>query len=461
LVLRIAEAGLIIAIWIAVLAFGGTSPPFFLATEVIILGLGVFLLSARLRAPLTAIRLPIAVPVALIALVVVQILPWPASLARLCMSTRVAVAGDTGHTLSVAPYQTASHLILLATFLTAFYLVLLVSEDRNAKKQLVYSLVALGAFEAFYGLVQYLTGWQHIFAYVKKYYLEEATGTYINRNHFAGLLEMTLPFTVALALRLAGKLRGVAERSDAKARQLLSARELLPFVFLVFLAVAMFTALVFSRSRMGIISAFVSLLAIFALAGSSSLSKRSRAAVAMLFLLGVAGMVLWVGSDPVVTRFETLGRENTETGQNRISIWRDTLALIRQHPVLGTGLGTFSVAYTSVQSVFLNLLVEHAHCDYLEVVSELGLPGGVLVFASIFWILARAVQRYRKTEDRFEAAVCLGCIGSIAAILVHSLADFNLYIPANTLVFTVTLALAWKGRERQALNSARATLPAL
>jgi O-antigen ligase len=156
-------------------------------------------------------------------------------------------------------------------------------------------------------------------------------------------------------------------------------------------------------------------------------------------------MFLWVGSDPVVMRFETLGHEYNETGQNRIAIWRDTLALIRQHPLLGTGLGTFSVAYTSVQSTFLNLLVDHAHCDYLEVVSDLGLPGGILLFASIFWILARAVRRYRRTEDHFEAAVCLGCIGSIAAILVHSLADFNLYIPANALVFTVALALGWVG----------------
>jgi O-antigen ligase len=81
----------------------------------------------------------------------------------------------------------------------------------------------------------------------------------------------------------------------------------------------------------------------------------------------------------------------------------------------------------------------------LEVVSELGLPGGILLFGSVFWILGRAVQRYRKMEDGFDAAVCLGCIGSITAILVHSLADFNLYIPANALVFVVTLALARMG----------------
>jgi cell division protein FtsW (lipid II flippase) len=67
----------------------------------------------------------------------------------------------------------------------------------------------------------------------------------------------------------------------------------------------------------------------------------------------------------------------------------------------------------------------------------------LLLFGSIFWILARAIRHYRKSRDSFDSAVCLGCIGSIAAILVHSLADFNLYIPANALVFTVTLALAW------------------
>jgi len=444
-VLQIAEAGLSIAIWIAVLAFGGTSPPFFFVSQVIILGLGGLLLSASLRAPLAANHFPLLAPLSLIALVLLQILPIPAFPGLRVESLRNALAGPTGYTFSVAPYQTVSHLLLLVTYLTAFYLVLLVCEHRDAKKRLVYGLIALGGFEAFYGLVQYLTGWQQIFAYVKKYYLEDATGTYINRNHFAGLLEMVLPFTVALGLHLAGKLRRAAQRSEAKARSLLSAPELLPLVCLLFLAVVIFTALIFSRSRMGILSALASLMAVLALAGSSSLSKRTRGMVAALIFLGIIGIVAWVGSDPVVMRFEILGQEYTQTGQNRISIWRDTLKLIHQHPMLGTGLGTFSVAYTSVKTAFLNHLVDHAHCDYLEVVSELGVPGGILVFGSIFWILVRAVRRYRKAEDRFDTAVCLGCIGSIIAILVHSLADFNLYIPANALVFTVTLALAWMG----------------
>jgi O-antigen ligase len=277
--------------------------------------------------------------------------------------------------------------------------------------------------------------------------------TYINRNHFAGLLEMVLPFTVALALRLAGDLRRTAQRSEAKARSFLSAKELLPLVFWLFLAIVIFAALIFSRSRMGIISALASLIAILGLAGSSSQSKGTRAVVAVLVFAGVVGIVVWVGSDPVVTRFETLSQEYAQTGQNRVSIWRDTLKLIHQHPLFGTGLGTFSVAYTSVQTVFLSLLVDHAHCDYLELSSDLGLPGGILVFGSIFGILARAVRRYWRAEGSLDTAVCLGCIGSIIAILVHSLADFNLYIPANALVFTAMLGLAWM----ESRNSRRIT----
>src|SRR6267142_6599627 len=391
---RLLEIGLVGAVGVAVLAFGGTAPSFFAITQVIILGLGVLFILSGQVSRITSTHIPIVSPLLLFAFVLLQVCPLPVSLAPLFGRTPDDLGGESHFTVSMAPYQTVSHLLLLVTYLMAFFLTLVLCRNRTAKKRLVFALVSLGVFEAGYGLIQYLTGWQQIFNYMKKYYLEDATGTYINRNHFAGLLEMVLPFTVALGLHLAGKLRRAAQRSEAKPRSLLSAPELLPLVCLLFLAVVIFTALVFSRSRMGILSALASLMAVLALAGSPSLSKRTRAVVGALFFLGIIGIVAWVGSDPVVMRFEILGQEYAQTGQNRISIWRDTLRLIHQHPLLGTGLGTFAVAYTSVQTAFLNHLVDHAHCDYLEVVSELGVPGGILMFGSIFWILVRAVRRY-------------------------------------------------------------------
>ncbi len=441
--LRLLEAGLVGALCVAVLAFGGTAPSLFAVAQVIILGLGVVFLLSGKYSRLVAVRIPVVSPLLLVALVLLQICPLPVSLAPIFGRARDELPAGSYFTVSMARYQTVSHLLLLVTYLTAFFLTLFLCRDRNAKKRLVFALVSLGVFEALYGLIQYLTGWQQIFAYVKKYYLEEATGTYINRNHFAGFLEMILPFAMVLALRWTHLLSRNTSGGAGTFRKIVSRTELVSVVFWLFLAILISAALVLSRSRMGIISALVSLVAILALAGTSTVRPRTRAAVAALFFLGVLGLIVWIGSDPVMSRFETLGQEYNLSGQNRISIWRDTLGLIRHHPLLGTGLGSYSVVYPSVQTVFLTLLVEHAHCDYLEVASELGLPGAVLLFGSIFWVMAQAVRQYQIVQDRLDKAVILGCIGSIAAILVHSVADFNLYIPANALVFTIVLAIAW------------------
>src|SRR6201998_2645117 len=234
-VLPIAELGLSAAVCFAVLAFGGTDA-FFLVPQLIVLALGALLLAASLRSTLASIRLPLTAPLLLVALVLLQILPLPSSLALSFGAPRDDFLGPGHFTLSVAPYQTVSHFLQLITYLIAFYLVLLVCQERNGMRRLVYVLVCLGTFEALYGLLQYLTGWQQIFTYVKKYYLEEATGTYINRNHFAGFLEMIFPFTAVLALRWAKLLFKNSFGGAGTLRKIASRTEMMVVVFWLFLA---------------------------------------------------------------------------------------------------------------------------------------------------------------------------------------------------------------------------------
>jgi O-antigen ligase len=447
---RVVEVCFLVGVAVAVLAFGGTAPQFFAITQGIVLGLGILQLAAGRRSTFNSVPFPVAVPCILIALVLLQITPLPVFLAP---AFEISVPDGPGHTyftISAAPYETVSHLLLLVTYLTAFYLVLVLCEERNARKRLVFALLAIGVFEAFYGLIQYLTGWQQIFAYVKKFYLEDATGTYINRNHFAGLLEMILPFAVVFALQQVRALRRRTPEDGAQAKRILSSKEFPLLVFWFFVAALLFTTLFFSGSRMGIISALVSLLAVLTLSGTAALSARTRIVVGVLFLLGISGLAVWIGSDPVIRRFETLGQQYNQPGHDRISIWRDTLRLIRRHPLLGTGLGTFGVVYPSVQTAFLNNFVDHAHNDYLQIASELGLPGAILVFGTVFWVLGLTVRRCRKSGEERDKAVSYGCLGSITAILLHSLTDFNLYIPANGLVFVIILALAWSNAQSAA-----------
>src|SRR2546425_6277965 len=268
---RLLEVGLIVAVCVAVLAFGGTAPSFFAVTQVIILGLGVLFVVSGQFSRVASIHIPIASPFFLLALVLLQVCPLPMSLAPLLGRSWDDLPGGSHFTVSMAPHQTVSHLLLLVTYLTVFFLTLVLCRNHKAKKRLVFALVSLAVFEALYGLIQYLTGWQQIFTYVKKYYLEEATGTYINRNHFAGFLEMILPFAVVLLLLSARLLLKNTSGETGTLRKTVSRTELPSFVFWLFVAILLFGALVFSRSRMGVISALVSIVAILVLAGSSSL----------------------------------------------------------------------------------------------------------------------------------------------------------------------------------------------
>ena len=444
------EIGLLVAVAIAVLAFGGTAPQFFAITQVIVLVLGVVHLLAGRSLSKTHAPIPVAVPLFLIGLVLVQIVPLPVSLAHVFGIRDFDAPDHSSFTMSAAPYQTASQFLALVTYLTAFYLVLSICADHRAKKRFVLALLAMGVFEAFYGLVQSLTGWQQIFFYVKKFYLEDATGTYINRNHFAGMLEMVLPFAVVYAMQHVWRLRHEITGETTETRKLVSSAEFPFLVFWIFMAAVLFAALVSSHSRMGILSAFVSLISVLTLAGASTLSTRGRVAVGALFLLSTVGLAVWVGSEPAIARFETLNAQYSRPGQDRLSIWRDTLQLIRRHPLLGSGLGSFATVYPLVQTAFLNNVVDHAHCDYLEVAAEVGLPGGIVVFGSIFWVLGRTFRRCKKGSPDYDKAISVACLGSMVAILLHSLTDFNLYIPANALLFAMILGLAWSSADPSA-----------
>jgi O-antigen ligase len=446
-VLKIAEASLIFCVTAAVLAFGGTEAISFAVVEMVLLGAVLAVLIGSKDFEWAGSFRSAAVPAALIALVIFQLVPLPGALIRLLRPDNGAwnatLPGSDHHSfssLSIAPYNTRNHLILVVCCAAVFFFARMLGQDRASRRRLVTWLVALGTFEALYGLVQYLTGWQRIFGYVKKYNLEEATGTYINRNHFAGFLEMAIPFGVALVLYENGKLpRKVVPGRNARIKKVLGGRKLSRIGLWLLAATVMVAGLLFSLSRMGIISAVASLAVMAAFSGF-------QRKVGLWFAAGIMAcgiiLVLWMGAGAALGRFGTISEEYASADESRWSLWKDTVRLIGGHPLLGSGLGTFPVAFTRVQSTFLGRFVNHAHNDYLELASDLGIPAAALFFGSTGALLVRVARKAASSEVSFERAMALGCLGSIAAILLHSLTDFNLYIPANALVFSLILGLA-------------------
>jgi O-antigen ligase len=446
-VLKIAEASLIFCVTAAVLAFGGTEPISFALVEIVLLGAVLAVLVGSKDFEWAGSLRSAAVPAFLIGLVIFQLVPLPGALLRLLRPDNPALGatlpGSDNHSfssLSIAPYSTRIHLILLVCCAGVFFFARMLGQDRASRKRLVTWLVALGTLEALYGLVQYLTGWQRIFGYVKKYNLEEATGTYINRNHFAGFLEMVIPFGVALVLYENAKLpRKVMLGRNARMKRVLGGKKLSRIGLWLLAASVMVAGLFFSLSRMGIISAVASLAVMAAFSG---FQRRVGLWVAAGIMACGIILVLWMGAGPALVRFGTISEEYASADENRWSLWKDTARLIGGHPLLGSGLGTFPVAFTRVQSTFLGQFVNHAHNDYLELASDLGIPAAALFFGSTGALLVRVARKATSSDVSFERAMALGCLGSIAAMLLHSLTDFNLYIPANALVFSLILGLA-------------------
>jgi len=446
-VLKIAEASLIFCVTAAVLVFGGTEPISFAVVEIVLLGAVLAVLIRSKDFGWAGSLRSAAVPASLIGLVIFQLLPLPGGLVRLLRPDNPALGaalpgGEHPYfsNLSIAPYNTRIHLILLVCCAAVFFFARMLGQDRASRRRLVMWLVALGTFEALYGLVQYLTGWQRIFGYVKKYNLEEATGTYINRNHFAGFLELVIPFGVALVLYENAKLpRKVVPGRNARIKRVLGGRKLSRIGMWLLAATVMVAGLLFSLSRMGIIAAVASLAVMAAFSGFQR--KAGLWFAAGIMACGII-LVLWMGAGPVLGRFGTISEEYTSADESRWSLWKDTARMIGGHPLLGSGLGTFPVAFTRVQSTFLGQFVNHAHNDYLEFASDLGIPAAALFFGSTGALLVHVARKTASSDVSFERAMALGCLGSIAAILLHSLTDFNLYIPANALVFSLILGLA-------------------
>jgi O-antigen ligase len=409
---RIVTATLIGAVAGAAIALGGTEPASFAAVEILLFILAACALWIE---PREGPRLW---------------WPGPALLAAYLICDAFVARP--------AVYLARVQLLAVAAYLCGFFLAALAARDSEARLFIWTVLIALGFVEALYGLVQYTTDWQQVLAFKKVEYLAQATGTYINPNNFAGLLEMLLPLVFARALcefeQWTAKSRGPGRRAELWLRVDSGPR----FAFFLFGTLLLTAALLFSRSRAGIVASWAGLLLVASIWTIRSRSHSSAAVIVVSLVALTLTAGAWIGLGPVFMRYRAAG----EDLPSRVEVWKDTAALIRAHPYWGTGPGSFVDAYTRVQTSHLALRLNHAHNDYLEFAAEWGVPGAVLLFALVGIVLVRAFRGLRRTARAADWFLLLGCCAGVFSLLLHAAVDFNLHIPANALLFAVLLGLA-------------------
>jgi O-antigen ligase len=287
--------------------------------------------------------------------------------------------------------------------------------EESARKIFAFVMIAFGACYAFFALAQELTSNGRIFWVHTPQFHGSIYGSYVNHDHYAGLMEMLvpIPFVLSMGHLLRGGKRALVGSC----------------------AVLMAGTIFLSGSRGGML-AFVLEIVLFA---ALTLGKRRSPRIALgttAVCVLILALLIFLGKGQVLGRLGDLGPDM------RLGITKDSLRMFSERPVGGWGLGTFPTVYPSYRTFYTNLFVNEAHNDYAQLLVETGLLG----FGLMLWFLVR-LYRYglptsRRWEFQWDGAVSLAALLGCTGILFHSFVDFNLQIPANAALFYLLCGLA-------------------
>jgi O-antigen ligase len=292
-------------------------------------------------------------------------------------------------------------------------------------------------FQGVYGLYEFLSGNQQIFSYDKKYNLDCVTGTFINRNHFAAYLELSLPLLLALLVGRINKLKSFRGKILVRISHALET-EGSKILLLLFLIVLVAVSLVFSLSRSGITFAILSSIVFFFLYYRTN-NRLSRKFYWFTTVAAVVALSVWIGLDPLLERFFRISDQFSEK-EARLSLWKNTIEIFFNFPVAGTGAGTFKEVFSMFRTFPTHLSFNEAHNDYLQLLSE---TGWFTVFLFIAFLTC-LIQRLRKVTSQHlnrTVVIQIACFCSILSLAMHSLTDFSFQIPAVALAGSIITAL--------------------
>ncbi len=344
-------------------------------------------------------------------------------------------------TLSLDPAGSRHYGTMTLAYALLFALVLLLVNGERKIKILAWVLVTLGTLEAGYGVLSTLSGLEWGFFGEKTAGLGLATGTFVNRNNLAGYLEMTL--AVGIGLMLSQLQEGGQQSNREKFYQLLQTL-MSSKVLLRVMLITMVVGLVMTRSRMGNIAFFFSLLVSFGLyiVCRRRLTKSMVILFASLIVVDTIIVSQWFGLDQVVARIEqTQFNREARSDVNPVA-----LEIIQDFSLTGTGGGSFYTTLPSYHDGSWHGFFDFAHNDYLQFPLEFGIPASLLLAGVVLWAIGLSIWSLVERRRRLWIGMAFSSFMGLLSLLVHSGVDFNLQIPANAAYFIVLISLAFIAR---------------
>ena len=366
--------------------------------------------------------------IAVVALAIVQsLLLW-----------RMDWAGNkVWYAISSDPFESRRFALKTASLILAGVMLTRYTGSRRRLSVLAHAIIGVAVATALFGVAR--QAMQHAPGFGLSHLMPGVGyAQFINKNHFAYLMEMAMGLVAAVAIM----------RSEGRERILIYLSALL----------LMWVALVLSNSRGGLFATVAQVVCAPAILLNSRARAADRAkswmrsvavrtAMIVAVLLVVAGGVAWLGGDQLATGAETAsvemaGVDNNEfhEGGRRRDAWRASWLMFKAHPIMGAGFGGYWAEVPVFHQASGRMTPQQAHNDYLEVLASGGLVGvGLFIWFAI--VLVNQARRALNSTDGFQRAVASGAIIALVGVAVHSIVDFGLHITVNAMVFVALLSI--------------------
>ena len=357
------------------------------------------------------------------------------------MHLRVIALGLNPRTMTLSIDPHASHVSLLKTlaYCGVFFLTMALANRRSRIVLLVRLLVYAALVHAVVAVLVHLAGAQYVYFGSGINAGVAASGTYVNRNHFAGYLEMSLALGIGLLVA------GISDRRAETWKKffrftlewILSPKMVLRLALCV-LVIALTT----THSRMGNSAFFSSLLVagVIGLALSRHAPRNTMILIASLVAIDLFIVGSWFGVERLAQRLEETTKQEVVKREEPAAY---TLPLIKDYALFGSGPGSFYVAFPRYRPITIVNFYDEAHNDYAQFAAESGLLGFAVIGGFVVASLGAALLAQWRRRDPLMRGISFACIMGVTSILIHSWVDFNLQIPANATLFMVLLALGW------------------
>jgi O-antigen ligase/Tfp pilus assembly protein PilF len=392
-----------------------------------------------------------------------QLLPLPPGLIRVLSPGSYALnsdsiwLGEPGKwvSLSINKKATLAELLRFASYAGIYVLTIQLHAHARVLRRTVAVIAAFGSALAFFAIIQHLLPNNRI------YWMRELTqggvlfGPYVNRNHYAGLMGMIFPVVMSLFLYYRPKgehasfrerLAGVFTHPQANISMLLG-----------FSAVLAAASIFLCLSRGGIASLIMSMIFLgLLLRKKSGMSRRGLLFASTIIVILYA--VGWFGWGPIFERFQSIRNSQGGISELRLDLWKDSLNTIRDFPLTGTGFGSYIDIYPSYRTIAGEGIADHAHNDYIELLTN----GGAISMMLLFWFFSvvafRSYKTFQRRRDPYSLFLYSGILAGIFSILLHGITDFNLQIGANGLYLFFMLGMAVSASHTREHEEAQSTL---